>query len=401
MRQPFEDSLDSASSESSSGLTIEKYFLSSVFFLAVAFLVLAGVSFTRFVLIFVYKHNPKSLETSFYCLGGVWGLLRAVFFLLTLIFPDNDAMNFVYGLPTNIQVAVYSLLLLYCAQRVHYAIWDKLHWKLYWVFIITNAVLFIVYIVGTSIVITVFNSDFLMILDSSIFLLCFMLIAIAFVGYSIALIRQKKRGALFKHENPKPLIALTIIIALCMSIHCIWDVISLVKGSSVDFSSQNVKDQLTVFFSFLIWELVPAAAVIGFFGRIPTGGETVNWVEPPITITVDEDSMVEPSATAGGKQETEEKQKLLAAPPRRSTDSTSPGSLTASLRHGSSVIPNAAIRGTAPLVSHDGSTPNFGFVNKQLAVLAAGEVTGLKPYVPPERSSLEFNRSEDLDFDDS
>jgi len=382
---------------SSSGFDIEGYFLSSRFFLALSYLVLASVSFTRFVLIFVYKHNPKSLETSFYCLGGIWGLLRTVFFLSTPFFVKvNPFVHVVYGLPANFQVAIYSLLLLYCAQRVHYAKWDKIHKKLYWVFIIMNTILLITNIVALTLVLSFDVSSTVMThVNSAVFLLCYVLIGVAFIGYCLALILQKKRHALFKHENQRALIALTATIAVCMTVHCIWDVINLISEKFIAINSKIVKDQVAMFFMFLFWELIPAFAVIGFFGRIPTGSQSFQ--EQPVTVTVVGEDGSDKSLGPSGMQDAEERQGLLAPSSRRSFDSTSPGSLNNSLRHGSTIIPNAAMRGTAPLVSNDGSTPNFGFVNKQLADLAAGEAIGGRPYVPPGRSSLEFNSTEESD----
>jgi len=59
---PGEDTYDDSNLSNSSGLTIEKYFLNSCFFLALAFLVLTVISFTRFILIFVYLFFKKSYD---------------------------------------------------------------------------------------------------------------------------------------------------------------------------------------------------------------------------------------------------------------------------------------------------------------------------------------------------
>ena len=334
----------------------------------------------------------------FYSLGGIWGLLRAIYFLVTPFFHTMLlSLHLLYGLPTNVQVAVYSLLLLYCAQRIHYAKWDKIHKRLYCIFIIGNIVLFIVNTVAMTVVVLVrASSSAVTRVNSGLFLLCYMLIAAAFIGYCVALIRQKKRHALFKHENQRALIALTIAISVCMVIHCIWDIVNLTSNHHILVNSKDAKDMVTIFFMFLFWELIPAFTIIAFFGRIPTGSESQQYQEQSVIVTVssDGDGTNSPDGATGLRQEPEERQGLLApsSRSRKSFDSSSPGSMNNSLRHGSTLIPNAAMRGTAPLVGHDGSTPNFGFVNKQLADLAAGEATG-RPYVPPGRSSLEFSRS--------
>jgi len=225
--------------------------------------------------------------------------------------------------------------------------------------------------------------------DNCIYLLCFTLIAAAFIGYSIALIRQKKRHALYKHENQRALIALTIVISICMMIHVFWDIVNIAEKRFVDISSRDKHDEITVFFLYLFWELIPAFVVNGFFGRISTS-ESVPRIET--VVVTDESQPNAMNGTGNNRQEQEEKQRLLLpASSRRSMEGNSPGSLGM----------NPAKRGTAQLVSEDGSTPNFGYLNKQLADLAAGESAGMKPYTPPGRSSLEFNRVEHDDEDEA
>jgi len=391
-----------ASSKSSdvSHISVEDYFLNSVFFLAIAFIILAIVSFYRFGLMLYYKHNPKSLEIALYVIVGIEGVLRAIFFLVTPLFPDSRILYIIYGLPTNFQVGAYSLLVLYCAQRVHFARWRQIRRSVYWAFIIANFVLFVINL--TAMLIEAFNnfSDRTpTVVNSSLFLTIFLIIAIVFVAYSIAMIRQKERDARFKHENPKPVIALTITIVLCMAIHCIWDAVNLAKNLHVSIPSKDATFQATIFFMFLFWELIPACAVIFFFGRIATGDEPP---KDPITITVSDGSIDGLSSSKTGLLESEEKQKLLPQQ-RRSVDGSSPGSLSNSLKHGC-FTPTAVTRGTTQLVGSDGSTPNFQFVTQQLAAIAAGEdKRSNSDYEAPPRSSLEFcsNKGSDEEEDDN
>jgi len=382
-------------SDSSSGLTVAEYFFNSVFFLAFAFIVLTFVSFYRFALMLYYKHNPKSLEIALYVCVGIWAAFRAVFFIFAPLFPDDDAMTFIYGLATNVQVAAYSLLLLYCAQRVHFRRWRKINKKLYWGFVVANVILFVINLVAMLIVtLNDFSSTTPTIVNSSFFLAMFLLIAIVFVIYSIALIMQKDRDPRFKHENPKALIALTITIALCMTIHCIWDAINLIENLSVSIPSKDPILQVTIFFMFFFWELIPACVTTIFFGRISTGDEFVRPQEAQITVTVDSSAAEGTQGTKSSLLEHEEKQRLL-PPPRRTLDASSPGSFSGP-RHGGTLIPTAATRGTTQLVGNDGSTPNFHFVTQQLAVIAAGDDRQNNgQYRAPSRSSLEFAQNND------
>jgi len=393
LEEVFSDVDESSSAESSSTLTAAQYFLNSVFFLSIAFIILTFVSFYRFGLMLYYKHNPRSLEISLYACVGVWGLLRALFFLITPIYPDSKVLFFIYGIATNVQVAAYSLLVLYCAQRVHFAKWRRIRWNVYWGFVALNTVLLLINVIAMLIVtLNEFTTDVPTIVNSAIFLLMFSIIAGAFVTYTILLKLQKERHALFKHENQNVLVALTAIISICVIIHCIWDLINLSLGLHIHIPSEDVKEQCTIFFLFVVWEVLPSCTVIAFFGHIPTGEEVVAQrpVEPQITVTVAD-------GTKTGLLEAEEKRQLLPQP-RPTVDGSSPGSLSGSAKRGVTLVPTAATRGTTQLVGNDGSTPNFNFVTQQLAVLAAGDGKRTNPeYEAPPRSSLEFNEVTNAD----
>jgi len=397
--EAFTDKYGNNMVSSSSGLTVTGYFFNSVFFLGFFFIILTAVSFYRFGLMLYYKHNPKSLEISLYVCVGFWALLRALFFLLSPIFPESKVLFFIYTIPTNIELAVYSLLLLYCAQRVHFVKWRKIRWRVYWSFIIVNTILFLINCIATLVVIfNDYQSNMPSIVNSIMFLIIFSIIAVAFVTYSIVLIRQKERDPRFKHENQKALIALTITITLCMSIHCIWDAVKMILELHVHIPSSDIGSQVTIFFMFLVWELIPACVVIIFFGRIAIGDERI--VQRPtdsqVSVTIASVNNIEgPAGSKANLLEPEEKAKLLPAS-RRSMDGSSPGSLSNSLRHNGTVIPSAVTRGTTQLVGNDGSTPNFQFVTQQLAAIAAvDDKRGNSDYQAPPRSCLEFSSTTD------
>jgi len=382
---------------------VVRYFLNSVFVLGLVFIVLAVVCLYRFGLMLYYKHNPKSLETSFYLCVAFWGILRAVFFFVAPIFPESKTLFFIYGLPTNVEVAVYSQLLLYCGQRVHFAKWRAIRWRVYWAFIVLNIILFLINIVATSIVmIKDFTSNTPAVVNSSIFLATFLLIAVGFTAYSIALARQKERSPLFKHESQKALIALTVTITVCMAIHCGWDAFNLIKHHHVKIPSRDVTDQITIFLMFLFWELIPACVVIVFFGRIPTGDELVQrQPDGTVTVTVDDGRNERGSGSRSRLLEAEEKQSLLPQKPvGRTVDASSPGSFAGSVRHG---VVGVNVRGSVQLIDNDGSTPKFNYVTQQLAAFAENNGrndTAPSHYRPPSRSSLEFNRRIESDEED-
>ena len=357
------------------------------------------------------RHNPRSLEAQVYCLGCVWAVLRAVFLLVYPLAPRQWLFCFVYGLPTNVQVGVYSLLLLYCAQRVHFASWDRIHRGLYTACVAVNAALFVLYVVVSSIGVAraARGVGWTNRANNVVFLLCFLTIAVAFGTYSVVLARQKRRHALYKHENQRALVALTVTIACCMVIRCVWDFAELVTARPVGIFSRTARDQVMVLFMFLVWELIPAFAVIGFFGHIPARERryyNYDIVVPPPETTV----AITADLTDGNDSgESTPLRRYSEETPRRSLDLVAGSAVAGSLGSRNSIggtsssstsssgarkPPPAppAMRGTTQLVQGDGSTPNFDFVTQQLAALAAEEGMGGGPGHHHTRSSLDMSR---------
>lgn len=348
-----------------------------------------------------------------YCLGCLWAVLRAVFLLVYPLAPQRWLFCFVYGLPTNVQVGVYSLLLLYCAQRVHFANWERIHRGLYTACIAVNAVLFVLYLVVSSVGVSraTRGLQWTSRANNVVFLLCFLSIAVAFGTYSVVLARQKRRCALYKHENKRALVALTVTIACCMAIRCVWDFVELVAARAVGIFSRTVRDQVMVLFMFLVWELIPAFAVIGFFGHIPARDRryyNYDVVVPPpettVAVTADLTDGIDSGESTPLRRCSEET-------PRRSLDLVAGPAVAGSLgsrtsiggggsssgstggSSGSRKAQRPPLRGTTQLVQGDGSTPNFDFVTQQLAALAAEEGMGGGGHHHHTRSSLDFERA--------
>ena len=361
-----------------------------------------------------HRHNPRSLEAQVYCLGALWAVLRAVFLLVYPLAPRRWLVCFVYGLPTNLQVGVYSLLLLYCAQRVHFASWDRIHRGVYAACVGTNAALFVLYVAVASVGVARAARGLAWVnrANSVVFLLCFLTIAAAFATYSVVLARQKRRAPLYKHESQRALIALTVTIAACITIRCVWDFAGLVAGRAVGIFSRRARDQAAVLLMFLVWELIPAVAVIGFFGHIPARERryyAYDVVVPPVETTV----AVTADLDGCDSGESTPLRRCSEEAPRRSLDLVAGPALAGSLGtrssfsggagsgsgsgHGSRRTLPPPMRGTTQLVQGDGSTPNFDFVTQQLAALAAEEGIGGGHH--HTRSSLDFGRAGRSSFD--
>ena len=81
-----------------------------------------------------------------YLLCAVWSLFRVVYFVLAPLVGGWWTYVVLYALPTNLQVALFTLILLYCAQRVHYEHWNRLKNGLFAAYGLVNGGLLLLYV---------------------------------------------------------------------------------------------------------------------------------------------------------------------------------------------------------------------------------------------------------------
>ena len=364
----------------------------------------------------LYRHNPKSLENVVYFLDALWAFLRVVYFLVDPFIDGWWMYVTMYALPTNIQVAVFMLMLLYCAQRVHYDQWNEKKVVLFTAYGVTNGLLLALYFV--YVIVSLLNKDDnklkIVFLMSCVFLVCFAFLVVGFVVYTILLVKQKHRHALFKHESRTALLSLMIIIILCLTIRCVWDIINIFKAHSVSLFSSDLADQLWVCALFLTWEIIPLLSVIAFFGKIPHAEASV--VIPPSPVMSYSGSFAPSPNSSGnsiicppspppsgrfdetipllqdGRQPTlipsdsnsvnsdivdRPNQPLLPqpspsssmAPAGNGVANSASASVNGSTHHSANNSHSVVMRGTCPLVHLDGSTPFYCFVTPELADL--------------------------------
>ena len=206
-----------------------------------------------------------------YLLGAVWSLFRVVYFLVAPFVGGWWIYVIVYAFPTNIQVALFTLLLLYCAQRVHYDHWYRIKRVLFVSYGVVNGALLVLFAVyaTVSLLFSQEKQRWIVLMMSAVFVVCFALLVVGYVAYTVLLARQKHRHALFKHESRATLLALMVTITLCLTIRCVWDIINLAEAQAVHIFSDNLREQLMVVVLFLTWEIIPLLSVIVFFGKIP------------------------------------------------------------------------------------------------------------------------------------
>lgn len=370
-----------------------------------------------------------------YLLGAVWSLFRVVYFLVAPFVGGWWIYVIVYAFPTNIQVALFTLLLLYCAQRVHYDHWYRIKRVLFVSYGVVNGVLLLLFAVyaTVSLLFSQERQRWIVLMMSAVFVVCFALLVVGYVAYTVLLARQKHRSALFKHESRATLLALMVTITLCLAIRCVWDIINLAEAQAVHIFSDNLREQLMVVGLFLTWEILPLLSVIVFFGKIPhavaavvipatddaatapaaaPGDSSSNsghnnsgssgTIAPPFSgragtmtspspsgsqvydetlpLLLSDSKPPGPLAPDAASVNTDAGDVLLPGAPAAggafgvvgTTNSSSTGAGTGTstgTHHAHAATPSFVMRGTCPLVQSDGSTPNYCFVTQQLAGL--------------------------------
>lgn len=212
-----------------------------------------------------------------YFLGAVWSLFRVVYFLVAPFVGGWWIYVIVYAFPTNIQVAFFTLLLLFYAQRVHYDHWNRIGPVLFASYGLVNGLLLILFAVYASVSLLVAPAQqrWIVLMMSAVFAVCFALLVVGYVAYTVLVARQEPRPAPYKHESRTAQLALLVTITVCLTIRCVWDIINLAEAQAVHIFSDSLREQLTVVGLFLTWEILPLLSVIVFFGKIPHAAPVV------------------------------------------------------------------------------------------------------------------------------
>ncbi|KAN0030499.1 hypothetical protein ACTA71_009138 [Dictyostelium dimigraforme] len=232
------------------------------------------VSF-QIIRILYNKHNIFSFRFGFLLLGFIWGLLRSLLWGLFDVFiePKNFAGQVTFFLiPINVQFATFSLLVLFYAHVVHRTTWERYtRMRFTIVYLSVNIILLVLQIVW--IVIFVKYSNYLLqqiqaVLNCIVF---FLLVSIlAFYGWKLRIIKQNTNRHL-QSQLPLSIIPITFFIFLCFTSRCIYDVVSAFGEFNIKLEyGLTLRENITVFFSYLVWEILPYILILVLFWRIPT-----------------------------------------------------------------------------------------------------------------------------------
>lgn len=98
----------------------------------------SGIQTFRIV---IYRHNLRSFQFAFHLLCFIWTALRVLFFASTTRWSTRYTL-FVYWVPTDIQFATFSLMVVFYAYLLHKRVWEHKKWIVYTCFVGANLSMF-------------------------------------------------------------------------------------------------------------------------------------------------------------------------------------------------------------------------------------------------------------------
>ncbi|KAN0028361.1 hypothetical protein ACTFIV_010203 [Dictyostelium citrinum] len=232
------------------------------------------VSF-QIIRILYNKHNIFSFRFGFLLLGFIWGLLRAIFWGLFDVFslPANYvAQTTFFLIPINIQFATFSLLVLFYAHVVHRTTWERFtRMRFTIVYLSVNIILLVLQIVWIAIYVKYSNGmlqQIQSILNGVVFLL--LVSILAFYGWKLRIIKQNTNRHL-QSQLPLSIIPITFFIFLCFTSRCVYDFIAAFGKVNITLSDNaSLRENVAIFFTYLVWEILPYILILVLFWRIPT-----------------------------------------------------------------------------------------------------------------------------------
>ncbi|KAM9985424.1 hypothetical protein ACTFIZ_008963 [Dictyostelium cf. discoideum] len=232
------------------------------------------VSF-QIIRILYNKHNIFSFRFGFLLLGFIWGLLRAIFWGFFDIFSNSSkaVQNSFFLIPINIQFATFSLLVLFYAHVVHRTTWERFtRMRFTIVYSSVNIILLVLQIVWIAVYSKYSDVGLLaqiqFILNGVVFLL--LVSILAFYGWKLRIIKQNTNRHL-QSQLPLSIIPITFFIFLCFTSRCVYDFIAAFGKVNIQLSDQlSLGENIAIFLTYLVWEILPYILILVLFWRIPT-----------------------------------------------------------------------------------------------------------------------------------
>lgn len=190
---------------------------------------------------------------------------------------------FVYGLPTNLQFATFSLLVMYFARRVHAARWaGSLHWIAYTACLFANIVLASIHLIVAVVAMTEgdvsqeyrgdddgtgwwVNSGTAILFSAVFFVLVAMLAA-----YGFAIWRERRSDPSFpKKPTQRAMLVAAGVVCFCYTFRGVWDLLLAADVVTLNLMPDRVGEMVLVVVMFVIWEIAPMSIVVALFGAVP------------------------------------------------------------------------------------------------------------------------------------
>eukprot|EP01124_Arcella_intermedia_P018915 TRINITY_DN26039_c0_g1_i1.p1 TRINITY_DN26039_c0_g1~~TRINITY_DN26039_c0_g1_i1.p1 ORF type:complete len:335 (+),score=61.19 TRINITY_DN26039_c0_g1_i1:24-1028(+) len=261
------------------------------FVLALLYFVITLVSLFQISRIGYYRHNIFHYQFGFLVFCFVWGAIRTTFWLL-MPWSTRDVM-WLQGSALWIQFATFSLLVLFYAQVIH-----KAKKK-----IMAQNIALIIYIIFNVIFLTSFvvmfvvevndpdNADDVFMVHAFLVGSMYIILAsfLVIYGWKLSNLVDLSDHKIPFLRNQTTITSLTIILFIVFTSRAVKDIMSGASIGIVELTDpvfDTIAIQAFKFSLYFVWEIIPAAMVLGLFWHIPGRGS----LPPAVPIQRYEDS---------------------------------------------------------------------------------------------------------------
>eukprot|EP00013_Stygamoeba_regulata_P004596 CAMPEP_0177638428 /NCGR_PEP_ID=MMETSP0447-20121125/5484_1 /TAXON_ID=0 /ORGANISM="Stygamoeba regulata, Strain BSH-02190019" /LENGTH=383 /DNA_ID=CAMNT_0019140391 /DNA_START=1522 /DNA_END=2673 /DNA_ORIENTATION=- len=278
MKNGGSDSNSLSGSACSGGVAVEGVNpASGVFVLSILYFLLSAVVAFQLSRILWYKHDLKSFQFGFLSLCFVWGIFRAIYFLLFGVLPPTAGLV-LFATPYPIQFATFSLLVVFYAQVLHSHEWQERKRVFKIMYLASNGFfimcffvllgLFLGYGPGkTPDMLTKFSDVF-------IGLIFFVLMCIM-AWYGFRVIDMVKKDPISVPLRPvghsaMSIVVVTVILFATFTFRTLFDVLTVSGVVAVCFDNSFYWNDIVSLVLYLVWEILPVSLVLYMFWDIPS-----------------------------------------------------------------------------------------------------------------------------------
>eukprot|EP00753_Platysulcus_tardus_P005377 PLAT13234.1.p1 GENE.PLAT13234.1~~PLAT13234.1.p1 ORF type:complete len:382 (-),score=112.04 PLAT13234.1:94-1170(-) len=231
------------------------------------------------------KHRLASFQSAFLAICALWMPMRVIMFLKTVFTSvwSTQALLVLYWVPTSVQFATFSLLVLFYGHVVHRKAWRRVSRYAYTIYGLVNAVLVLTTValiwlastatdcpgcsnVGGHVAVyyNIFNG------------LAYVLLAVLLVtyGFKFAKLASQDFARVLLPMRPRSFMLLNVVMTLSFSFRAVYNLahaagLWTLPAIGVN-GSHHAPLQASIFASMIVWEVLPSFLFLAVIARSPS-----------------------------------------------------------------------------------------------------------------------------------